>query len=503
MDCAPQDLSTAPAGAGQASSALEEELAKARLELTRLRSSHELLESTLDTTSDGVLTLQFSDDSMYYNIRFVELWGIPEDKLCDLDLKSLVEFQLLQVADPDQWRVQVERRRLNPEGEDLSVVQLKDGRVLERHVIPQRIHGKCVGSVITFRDITERMRYEEKMSFNSLVVEHSGPMFWLNPVEEKLIYANKACCEALGYSPEEMVGMPLPRIVADFTRERADTMAKKLNNTKTPVAFERPFRRKDGSILQVEVTAFVARDDKRTLNITAFKDITSLKRAEQEKKRQQATLESLINSIPDRIFYKDLEGRYLGCNTAFAAAIGRPPEEIRGLTAYDLYLPDVADEMIARQQSAMAKLAEASHEFWINYPDGQRVLFDTKLSPLWDEEGRARGVLGVSRNITERKKIEEEVRRAKETAEEATRMKSDFLANMSHEIRTPMNAIIGLSHLVLKTDLTPRQRDYIAKVQSSGQHLLGVINDILDFSKVEAGKLDLEHTEFELEKLLD
>ena len=474
-------------------------------ELARLRASHDLLVSTLDAASDGILTLQFTEPatSMYYNIRFVELWGIPEDRLSDMDLAGLVEFQLQQVKDPVEWQERLERRHRNPDEEDLSIVELKDGRVLERHVIPQRLHGRCVGSVVTFRDITERNRYEQKMMFNHLVLENSGPMLWIDRVTQRVVYGNPAACRHFGYAVEQLLGMRIEDFDVDFTQADVAKLDEALTQTRAPVHLESRHVRKDGQVRNVEATVFLTETDERNMYVCNFKDVTSQKQAEQERRRQQATLDSLINSIPDSVYYKDLQGRYLGCNTAYATLVGYGVDQVRGRTSSELFDPEIVARIRQREALVVEELREQRTELWKTYPDGREALFEIVISPLWDEHGQAQGVLGIGRDITERKRIEQESRQAREIAEEATRLKSDFLANMSHEIRTPMNAIIGLSHLVLKTDLSARQRDYVQKVQASGQHLLGVINDILDFSKVEAGKLDLEQADFELERLLD
>jgi two-component system, sensor histidine kinase and response regulator len=231
--------------------------------------------------------------------------------------------------------------------------------------------------------------------------------------------------------------------------------------------------------------------------------IIERQRAEAEAQRQRSTLLALINAIPDPIWFKDAEGRYLGINQACAELFGRTREEVQGKRDEDLLHPDWAAIRTEHDLTALNWTGPYESEGWALYPDGRRVVFDTLRSTFYDDRGLLLGLVGVSRDITVRKQTEAELAKAKELAEEAARLKSDFLANMSHEIRTPMNAIIGMSHLALKTDLNPRQRDYLGKIQQAGQHLLGIINDILDFSKIEAGKLSIEHIDFDLQQVLE
>ena len=469
-----------------------------------LESSLAFLTNTLDSANDGVLAIHLSSGSKYFNPRFTEIWGqVPDALMAPGQEVALMNQHALQVKDSELFLARATELWENLESEAFDEIEMKDGRLIERTVAPVRAHNKIEGVVCNFRDVTERSRAERKILFNRLVVENSGPLFWLDPVQLKVVYANKAACEQLRYDIEHFVGLSLSTLDLDTTAQTVASIKFNLENSPTPQQFESRFRRGDGSVIDVEITVFLAQDEERTVHVVSFKNITQQKLAVSEISRQRATLNALINSIPDPIFYKDHEGRYLGCNDAYAQLVGHSVETVKGLSCEDLFPAQTAAAMRARDKTMMEALHPHSAEHWVTYPDGRRVLIDTMVSPLWREDGQQAGLLGVSRDITDRKHAEDLVRRAKEAAEEATRMKSDFLANMSHEIRTPMNAIIGLSHLALKTDMTPRQRDYISKVQSSGQHLLGIINDILDFSKVEAGKLVVEQIDFELDKVLD
>ena len=222
----------------------------------------------------------------------------------------------------------------------------------------------------------------------------------------------------------------------------------------------------------------------------------------------QSLFLSLVHSIPACFLRKDREGRFVFVNERFAALFGKSADEIVGKTVADFYPKEFADEAREEDERVMAS-GEVVEDVFDDTVDGELRYFASRKGPVRNEAGEVIGIQTIFWDITEQRVAEnallaerEELRRAKQAADHANRAKSDFLANMSHEIRTPMNAIIGMTDLLLETQLTQTQREYLRMVQDSGEALLTLINDILDFSKIEAGKLELERTSFDIRETL-
>ena len=234
-------------------------------------------------------------------------------------------------------------------------------------------------------------------------------------------------------------------------------------------------------------------------------DIIEHKRSEEALADQFAFQQALIDTIPYPIFYKDADTRFLGFNRAYEKTFAIKREDLIGLRALDLeYIPEEERRTYQEEdEKTIRTLGRVEKEVDLPFSDGRTHTVLYWVSGFPKNDGNPGGLIGTFVDITRQKMIERDLEIAKNAAETATKTKSDFLANMSHEIRTPMNAIIGMSHLALKTDLDQKQRDYLEKIQRSGQHLLGIINDILDFSKIEAGKLAIEIVDFDIDKVLD
>jgi PAS domain S-box-containing protein len=221
----------------------------------------------------------------------------------------------------------------------------------------------------------------------------------------------------------------------------------------------------------------------------------------------ESQLRTLVDTIPDLIWLKDTEGFFLACNTKFERLYGSRESEIVGKSDYDFVEKEKADYFSKKDREAIEAGGPVIFEEKVIYAyDGQEEYLETIKSPMYDTNGKLIGVLGVSRDITERKNSEDILLQAKLDAEAANQTKSEFLANMSHELRTPLNSIFGFSQMLnerVQGELNDKQASYVSNIMQSSKHLIDLINDILDLSKVEAGKMKLEREIFNIDGLID
>jgi two-component system, sensor histidine kinase and response regulator len=348
------------------------------------------------------------------------------------------------------------------------------------------------------QETSEREQAEER---TRLILESSGEGIFGLDTEGRATFVNPVACRMLGYEPDELIGKSTHALIhyahEDGSNYEGDTCPMRAAFTKGVVTTidDEVLWHKDGHSIPVEYTATpIKKNDVLLGAVISFRDITERKAAEELVRRKQEELQELLDTSPIGVCITT-EGVVRYTNAQHEEMV-----KLRvGDDSPDVYVnPEERDQLVVALENN-----DIVSEFEIQYWSPQGEARDFLATYIKTEyEGKA-GILAWIVDITPLKALNKELEDAKVIAEDAAQSKADFLANMSHEIRTPMNAIIGMSHLAMRTDLNPKQRDYVQKIHTSGNHLLGIINDILDFSKIEAGKLDIERVDFDFDSVLD
>src|SRR5450830_1623089 len=322
-----------------------------------------------------------------------------------------------------------------------------------------------------------------------------------------ILHANDKFCEISGYRRDELVGRN-HRIVKSGVHPASlyESLWHTISSGQVWKG-ELCNRAKDGSSYWVSATIVPSLDaDGMPYQYVAIRtDITRRKQIEASLAEAASRLELATSSAGVGVWGWDVNTKKLWLDQQMAKLfqidLGQFDGDYRVMGR--CVHPDDRDRVYEEFNQALRNGKGLRTEFRVVWADGTERYLRCAATLTRGSDGRPAQMVGVDFDITSLRLAELEMRVAKEQAEAANRSKSEFLANMSHEIRTPMNAVLGMSHLLLQTPLDRKQTDYVSKIQHSGQHLLGIINDILDFSKVEAGKLDVEHIEMDLEKVLE
>ena len=403
----------------------------------------------------------------------------------------------------------------------------------------------------------EREQAIESLAHFSAIVNSSYDAIYAANLDGVITSWNAGAEHLCGYTATETIGKPASMLILPDRPDETTTLLSRIVGGGSVEHFDTVHRRKDGTLVDVSVTLSPIKNNEGKIIGTSSiaHDVTSRKRAEELIRENEERLTSIIHNAAESIFTMSLDGVFTFVSPVWTRLLGHDVSEVKGQRIAQFIHP----EDLAECQAAMAKglvTGEPEHRTYrIRHKDGSWRWHRTAGSLVKDRDGHPAYFVGVTEDVTERIRAEQglreyansldaanhtiqETRKAADaatrditesreaqsrleehaaalesankaleqltvSAQAAVEAKSEFLANMSHEIRTPMNGVIGMTGLLLDTELTPEQRQYAEIVRSSGESLLTVINDILDFSKIEARKLDLEILEFDLRAMLE
>jgi PAS domain S-box-containing protein len=311
---------------------------------------------------------------------------------------------------------------------------------------------------------------------------------------------NNVACKQLGYTREELLRKTPFDISIDRDFEHISQLEVQLNKDGN-ATFQTTYIKNDGTKFPVEISALRLTIDGEDLYMAIARDITERKYTEEALRKSEHLYRLLADNVHDVIWTTDDKLTPRHVSPSFSHLTGFPQDEASTAIHRDIIVssPFTNDHF---QLLIFTRDKSLHWESEIRTASGEVIWVESIASPLPENSNHFTGIIGVTRNISSRKKIMMELEAAKEQAFAANKAKSEFLANMSHEVRTPMNGVLGMLQLITMTSLDDEQFEYVETAMASGESLLTIINDILDYSKIEAGKLQMSPEEFQIREII-
>jgi len=424
----------------------------------------------------------------YTNKELIDLecWGklvikedFPSFKTHILDVKpgfsDICELQIKHKNGHIVW-IQASAKCVVPEAADTHFLFGSINDITER---------KQMNEVLRKSEKKYRLLFDQMMSgfaLHEIICNYEG-----KPVDYRFLEVNNSFSAITGLNSQEIIGKTCLEVLPTTEPFWIDSYGEVAITGKT-IRFEQ------FNIALNKHFEVIAYSTQKGQFITIFNDITKRKRTEKDLQKAIAFSESIVDNIPNMIFLKDAkELRFVRINKAGEDLLGYSNEDLLGKNDYDFFPKEQADFFTENDNNVLkdSGILDITEENIQTKNQGTRVLHTRKVA-IFNTLGKPEYLLGISEDITERKRIEQDLIKAKEKAEESDLLKSIFLANMSHEIRTPMNGIIGFTELLKEPKLTVEmQKEYINIIEKSGNRMLNIINDIINISKVESGLMEI------------
>jgi len=419
------------------------------------------------------------------------LCSIFNKALGSIDMRNISEKWYRQTYD---YRIKlIEARR--PLFIGLSVLFLCVLALVAILFIKSRHSGKILEKLVEVRT----RDLELKTSMIMTIMDASPDFIFCKDLDSRYTQCSKSTINLFNIDSKDIIGKTEAEIF-EFSQEKANEYIneeRKIIKKKEPLVSEEAIalQNDNGRNIFLETIKTPLIQNGAVIGIMGIsRNITNRKTIEHDLEVQTTTLNALFDSIPDLIFTLDRNLRFTKCNKEFLKHFGLNKEDIIGRDESTLHFSqEFADEHNKWNRKVIDEGKIYIFEEHVPGADGTAPFFETIKSPLFLNDTKI-GLLGIARDITKRKEMEEKALAASYT-------KSAFLANMSHEIRTPMNSIMGFSDLAIDSDNVPKIKDYLGKIKTNSEWLLQIINNILDISKIESGKMELEKIPFDMHDL--